>query len=224
MPKILLVEDDPILGRSLALNLKLEGYEVEWAETLQSGFSAFKQNKFDLILLDLGLPDGHGFNLCQEIRSKDKSLPIVILTAQADESSVVEGLNLGASDYVRKPFGLKELAARVRCALRESKSSELPLRFSDLKIFIDQRRAFFGEHELELKRREFDILTYLTDRAEQVVTREALLSKIDQDGEISDRTIDSHVSHLRSHLKGSGISSIHIASIYGVGYRLEKTR
>jgi len=222
MIQILLVEDDPGLARGLQINLELEGYKFFRAENIQQARKLNSENSFHLVILDLGLPDGHGFDFLRDLRTSGSRLPVIILTAQADEDSVVEGLQLGANDYMRKPFGNKELLARIKAILREPQRRERQIRYSDLLILIDQRSARFGETNIELNRREFDILLFLVERADNIVTREALLELFDKDGEIFDRTIDSHVSHLRSKLKKADVQAIKISSVYGVGYRLEK--
>jgi two-component system OmpR family response regulator len=134
----------------------------------------------------------------------------------------VEGLQSGANDYVRKPFGNKELLARVKTVLRDPVPGTPQIRYGDLVVLSEKRKIVYGEKEVDLNRREFDILSYFIDHAESVVTRDALLQMLDKDREIYDRTIDSHVSHVRSRLKQAGITSVQISSVYGVGYRLEK--
>src|SRR4051812_1111987 len=119
MTQLLLVEDDPVLGRGLHVSLELEGYHVNWARDLKSAYLAVDESKPQLIVLDLGLPDGSGLELLKSLRTKGSAVPVVILTAQTDEDSVVVGLQAGANDYVRKPFGNRELHARIRTALRQ---------------------------------------------------------------------------------------------------------
>jgi two-component system, OmpR family, response regulator len=220
MTRILLVEDDPVLGRGLNVNLELEGYQVQWARDLKSAREVAPD--FDLAILDLGLPDGSGLDLLKEIRTRDPQKPILILTAKTDEDSVVEGLQTGANDYIRKPFGNKELLARLQTALKEPQSRGQQLRYGDVTLLPDRRKAMFGTKEIELNRREFDLLRKFIECAENVITREALLQSLDKEGEIFDRTIDSHVSHLRTRLRHAGVDSLQISSVYGVGYRLEK--
>lgn len=222
MSQVLLVEDDPVLGKGVKLNLELDGYNVVWARDLTTAQQENEKQKFQLIILDLGLPDGNGLTLCRRLRDAGSRIPIIILTAQTDEDSVVAGLNSGANDYVRKPFGHRELLARIKTALREPLTRENQIRFGDILILRDQRRAMYGEKEVELNRREFDILCFLVEQGESVVTRERLMNHLDRSGEIFDRTLDSHVSHIRSKLRKAGVASVQISSVYGVGYRLEK--
>jgi len=222
MSTILLVEDDPILGRSLVVSLEIEGYKLTWAKDLRSGLDAESKGQFDLIILDVNLPDGSGLDLCVAVRAKMSRIPIIFLTAKTDESSVVAGFEAGANDYVKKPFGNRELFARIKATLREPVRRDVQLRFGDLLLLTEKRQVFNKELEIDLNRREFDILTVFVQNSETVVTREKLLSFLDKEGEIFDRTIDSHVSHIRSKLKKSGLESLQITSVYGVGYRLEK--
>jgi DNA-binding response OmpR family regulator len=222
MSRILLVEDDPLIGKGVKLNLELDGYAVTWVQCLRDAFEANAKESFNLVLLDLGLPDGNGLTFCEKLRAGGSRLPVVMLTAQVDEDSVVAGLSAGASDYIRKPFGQKELMARIKNILREPVSREDQIRFGEVLLLRDQRRALFGSTDLELNRREYDIFLYLVEHGGAVVTRENIMNRLDKDGEIFDRTLDSHVSHIRAKLKGVGASGIKIASVYGVGYRLEK--
>jgi DNA-binding response OmpR family regulator len=222
MSQILLVEDDPILGRGLKLNLEFDGHQVSWARDLRNATAAESSQPFDLIILDLGLPDGSGLNLCSKLREHGSRIPIIILTAKVDEDSVVAGLTAGANDYIRKPFGKRELLARVRTALHAPTTREDQVRLKDILVLKGQRKVMHGSVEIELNRREFDILSFLIDRAEMVVTREQIMDALDKTGEILDRTLDSHLSHIRRKLRNANVHSIQISSVYGVGYRLEE--
>jgi DNA-binding response OmpR family regulator len=231
--KILLIEDDPVLGRGLCVNLELEGYALRWEKNLSSALSLIKSGSIeqmgliDLVILDLGLPDGSGLRFLKELRavsdSKTAQLPVVILTAKTDEDSVVEGLQSGANDYVRKPFGNRELLVRIQLLLKAPSAKESKIHYSELTASIDERKIWWTDKEIPLNRREFDILCHMIQNAEKVVTRDSLLHTLDKDGEIFDRTIDSHVSHVRSRLRQAGVEAVQISPVYGVGYRLEKT-
>ena len=223
---ILLIEDDPGLGRGLSISLEAEFFKVTWVKTLKSAAEE-NYDQYQLFLLDLNLPDGNGLDFLKKVRIENSRIPIIILTARTHEDSVVEGLLAGANDYVKKPFGHRELLARIRTALRTTSDRETgtnaqELNYGDLSISSTQRKAMYQEQEIELNRREFDILAHFVSRAEAVVTRESLLALFDKDGEIFDRTIDSHVSHIRSKLKKAGVERILISSVYGIGYRLEE--
>lgn len=220
MSHILLIEDDPILGDGLKLNLELEGHRVSWAKSLSDAYQQNDQEKFQLAILDLGLPDGSGLNFCKRVREAGSRLPIIILTAQADEDSVVEGLSFGANDYVKKPFSHRELSARIKASLREPILREDQLRYGNLLLLNDQRRVFVNSEEIVLNRREFDLLKILMAHPGTVVTRESMISQLDSAEEIFDRTIDSHISHVRAKLKKISSCNVKIKSEYGVGYRL----
>jgi two-component system OmpR family response regulator len=223
MVQLLLVEDDPILGRSLHVTLETEGYAVDWVQNLVDARASVRAKKPELFVLDVNLPDGSGYDLLTEIRLERAEVPVILLTAKTDEDSVVRGLSLGANDYVRKPFGQKELLARISSALRApAASGKGPLRYESLAIDLEKRAVKHGERNLDLNRREFDILVHLVRHAESVITRESLLNALDMGGEIFDRTIDSHISHLRARFRKGEVSDVQINSIYGVGYRLEK--
>jgi DNA-binding response OmpR family regulator len=222
MIELLLVEDDPVLGRALQISLEVESYHVTWVRDLKSANLAAEKTKLNLVILDLGLPDGSGITLLKKLRESGSAIPVIILTAKTDEDSVVEGLQTGANDYIRKPFSKKELSARIKTALRELQTRDRQVRFGELILYPDQRRILYNEKEVELKRREYDILCYFIQHAEAVVSREELIGSFDSDSEIYDRTVDSHVSHVRARLKKAGVEGVQISSIYGLGYRLEK--
>lgn len=222
MNKILLLEDDPALGKGLKMGLELEGYQVEWAPDLSTAARLESSQNIDLFILDWNLPDGTGVDFCTKIRTKNASVPILFLTARVSEESAIKAFASGANDFIRKPFGQGELFARVKSALRETALREEQLKFGDLLILIESRKAYFDKREINLKRREFDILSYLVKRSGAVVSRDELINAIGRDGEIFDRTIDSHVSHLRARLKDARADGLQVLSVYGVGYRLEK--
>ena len=219
--KILLVEDDPVLGEGLVLSLTLEGYEVTWAKNFKDGLENFSVKSFHLVVLDIGLPDGLGTNLCREIRSQNREVPIIFLTAKSDEETVVHGLELGANDFVKKPFSHKELMARIRVYFRERYVPATDIKINELMIRPDNRQVFHKDQELGLNRRQFDILSYFATRPDQIITREQLISHLDQGAAIFDRTVDSHLSQLRKILKTHQVNCIQIVPVYGVGYRLE---
>lgn len=220
--RILLVEDDPVLGRSQVVSFELEGYQVTWARDLKAARAANENEKFSLVILDLGLPDGNGLDFLKQLRNEKSRLPVIVLTAKTDEDTVVEALQIGANDYVRKPFSQKELFARVKAVLREPSVRNEQIRFGDLLLLPESRQAMFGDKHIDLNRREFDILLYLTELADTVVTRDRLIEKMD--GEMFDRTVDSHISHLRAKLKKAGLLTVKVSSVYGIGYRIEKVK
>jgi DNA-binding response OmpR family regulator len=219
----MIVEDDPILGRGLTVYLELEGFKITWVKDLKSAQVSVEKTPAELIILDVNLPDGSGLELCTKLRAKGSKTPVVFLTAKTDEDSVVAGFAAGANDYVKKPFGNRELLARVKALLREPVKTEAQLKYGDLTVIPAKRQVFVREMEIDFNRREFDILSVFMRNSEAVVTREALLNALDKEGEIFDRTIDSHVSHIRTKLKKANIESVQITSVYGIGYRLEKS-
>lgn len=219
---ILLVEDDPALARGLQLTLEAEGYSIIRADSLSSAFRENQKEKLGLAILDLSLTDGSGFDFLNKVREGGSRLPIIILTAQSDEDSLVEGLQRGANDYMKKPFSNRELLARIKAVLREPQMRENQTRYGDLLLLHEQRIVKFKDITVEMNRREFDVLFLLIQKVDAIVTREAMMEYIDKEGEIFDRTIDSHISHLRSRLKAAGATNIKISSVYGLGYRLEK--
>lgn len=223
MARVLIVEDDPILGKGLKFTLEKEGYEVLWVDNIAQAQTAIMDRKFDILTLDLQLPDGSGLTLAKWVRAKHPQLPVFMVTASGDEESVVAGFEAGAIDYVRKPFGTKELLARLKVALQTRGGKAFrSVQYGDITIQPEQRTAKFKDQPLDLNRRQFQILCHLIENAEGVVTREGLISVLDKTEEIFDRTIDSHVSLLRSALRKGGVSGIRITSVYGLGYRLEK--
>jgi DNA-binding response OmpR family regulator len=222
MARILLVEDDTNLGKGLKFTLEKEGHEVTWVDSISQAENAVMSKVFDLVTLDLNLPDGSGITLAKWSRKNYPRLPIFMITASGDEESVVAGFEAGAVDYVRKPFSTRELLARLRVALNVRNSNAFrSLQYGDISIQPDQRIAKVGENEVELNRRQFQILCHLVENAEAVVTREALISALDKTEEMFDRTIDSHVSSIRSKLRKAGMKGVQINSVYGLGYRME---
>ena len=219
MSKILLVEDDPQISKSLKINLSLNGFHVSLASSVHEALNQLSENSFHLILMDIGLPDGNGLDLCKTVRETDQDTPILFLSARTDEATVVRGITLGADDYIRKPFGTEELKTRMNKILRRLPSSRF-ISFGDLKIEMDKRMVTIKDKVLSLGRKELEILMVLAKRAGDVVTREAILNSV-QENEIFDRTIDSHMSHLRKKIRDVAGDALQINSIYGVGYRLE---
>lgn len=216
--RVLLVEDDPLISKALSLSLPFAGFVVAVCESFHDGLQTVQQQPFDVILLDVNLPDGDGFNLCRAIRARDAAIPILMLTAKTDEDSAVTGIECGADDYIRKPYGIHELTARM-LRLLEKRKRHLDT-FGSLRIDTAKYLAWTGGNELNLGKREFLILALLVRRNGDVITREEILAATDQDAQIYDRTIDSHLSHLRKKLKLAGACE-QIVPVYGVGYRLE---
>ena len=217
-----IVEDDPILARALQVNLELEGHRVVLNNTLESAKKQLQESSLDFVILDLGLPDGSGFSYLEKIKDEFAHIPVIILSAQSDEDSVVKGLTMGANDFVKKPYSYKELAARMQVVLKKPAAKTNVIEFGGVKVFEQDRLVKYNEVVIDFNRREFDIFFYMMKNAERIISRDSLLQFLDKESEIFDRTIDSHISHLRKNLKKHNVDSIKISSVYGLGYRLEK--
>lgn len=220
MPSILLVEDDPFLGESLKTAVEFEGYKVTWGKNIKDSETLASENQFDLVILDVSLPDGSGLNFCKHLRDNRVSAPIIFLTAQTDEDNVIKGFEMGGNDYMRKPFSQKELMARIHVHLHKRPRSQDQLVFLDLLIQIDQRKVLLNGQPVTLNRREFDILKYMAENPESIITREMIIQRLEGSEDTSDRTVDSHISHIRAKLKKAGAKNIKIKAEYGIGYRL----
>lgn len=213
--RILVVEDEPAILRGLADNLRFESYEVLTAADGESGYRALKEQKPDLVILDLMLPKMSGYDLCRKARAEGISTPVLMLTARGEEADRVRGLDLGADDYVTKPFSLPELLARVRALLRRP-AMAVPdeLRFDDVVVDFRKYEARRGGQPVELTRKEFGILRALAARQGEVLTREELLNQVwGYENYPTTRTVDNHILSLRSKL-GAPLLTIH-----GVGYK-----
>ena len=219
--QVLLVEDDTLIAKSLQMSLPYKGFEVRVCPTFRQGLDAFHAGTFQMVLLDVNLPDGNGVDLCREIRKVNDTIPILMLTARVDEESAVRGIEGGADDYIRKPYGVQELVARMKRLLERKAKSSANLRFGMLQADLKKRMAWVGESPLNLGKKEFEILVLLIKKSGDVVTRNDILDTLGEASEIYDRTIDSHLSHIRKKLKDAGVKNIQIVPVYGVGYRLE---
>jgi DNA-binding response OmpR family regulator len=218
-PGVLLVEDDEAIASGLVRVLQSQGYTVQ---RLARGGTAIAEATPDvgLVILDLGLPDVDGIDVCRALRAARPELAILILTARDQELDVVSGLDAGADDYLVKPFRLSELLARVRAHLRRSAPPDEappPLRAGALTVDVAARRAWLGEQELALRPKEFDLLALLASEAGSAVTRERIMSEVwDLNWHGSTKTLDMHVLSLRQKLGPEAITTLR-----GVGYRLE---
>jgi DNA-binding response OmpR family regulator len=218
--RLLVVEDDESLGRSLVPILVENGYETALARTSTEARAMLQDTRFDLVLLDLGLPDTDGFEFCREISSDQPDLPVIIVTARDSDIDVVVGLDCGAVDYVAKPFSLDVLLARVRAHLRCPRSVDLaaPLVVGELVVSPASHAVVWKGETIDLRNREFDLLVYLCRHVGQVVTRRELFAEIwDVRWENSSKTLDMHIHALRTKVG----AAIEITTVRGVGYRLE---
>jgi len=225
--KILIIEDEPDIRKTLEYNISREGYHVVSASSLLEAKSQIESDSFSLILLDLMLPDGSGLDLCREIKSdKEKSsVPIIILTAKDDEVDKVVGFELGADDYVTKPFSVRELILRMKAVLKrgEKKSDnvEVQRQFGQLSIDTESHEVFVDNNEIILTALEFKLLCQLVDRRGRVQSRDQLLSDVwGYSAEVTTRTVDTHIKRLREKLGSMGK---YVQTIRGVGYKFTRT-
>jgi DNA-binding response OmpR family regulator len=221
--KVLVIEDDPAILRGLADNLKFEKYEVVTATDGEAGYRLQRSENPDLIVLDLMLPRMSGLELCRKLRAEGLQVPILMLTARSEEADRVLGLDLGADDYVAKPFSVRELMARIRALLRRTNSSkELPneLSFGDVEVdflrYVARRRG----KPVEMTRKEFAILRLLAARTGEVVTRDDLLNGVwGFESYPVTRTVDNHIAGLRAKLEADPARPVYIRTVHGVGYK-----
>ncbi len=223
MSVILVVEDEPAILRGLADNLKFESYDVLTAADGEAGYRLLKERKPDLVILDLMLPKLSGYEVCRKARAEGIATPILMLTARGEEGDRVLGLDLGADDYVTKPFSVRELMARVRALLRRSqppKSLPDELRFDDVVVDFRSYEARKGGRLLEMTRKEFSLLRLLAARAGEVLTRDELLNEVwGYEKYPTTRTVDNHIASLRTKLERDPAQPEHLRTVHGVGYK-----
>jgi two-component system alkaline phosphatase synthesis response regulator PhoP len=224
MKKILIIEDEEDLVKGLKLNLADEEYEVDWASDGLEGLRKALQETPDLIILDIMLPKKNGLEVCRELRQKNIGIPIIMLTAKGEEIDKVVGLEIGADDYITKPFSVRELLARLKAHLRRAdrEANTLPRMYSfgDVEIDFAHFKARRKGKELDLTSIEMEILKYLIAHRGEVVTRDDLLDKIwGYDRYPTTRTIDNHILKLRKKIEEDPAHPQYILSVYGGGYR-----
>lgn len=219
-PKILIVEDEEQLARAIALYLRNAGFLTEIALDGQAALEAVQREAPSLIVLDLMLPKVDGWEVCQRIR-KDSQIPIIMLTARVGESARIQGLTLGADDYLEKPFSLRELVARIHAVLRRAaKPSPRLLTSGKLVVDVDKREVHYAHRSIELTRSEFDLLVTLMQHPGRVFSRLQLLEAVHgTTHESFDRAIDSHIKNLRKKIEPDPQNPQFILTVYGVGYR-----
>ncbi|MDO9545755.1 MAG: response regulator transcription factor [Pelolinea sp.] len=229
--KILVVEDEPVLQETLVYNLKHQGYEVDTANNGQAAIDKAKEINPDLILLDIMLPGLDGFDVCRILR-KDMNVPILMLTARDDEIDRVVGLEVGADDYLTKPFSMRELIARVKALLRrvhsmqslntQEDATNIILQFNNLIIDETRHEVKIDDQPLDLKPKEYDLLLYLANHKGHVLSREKMLKDVwgwNYFG--GSRTVDVHVRWLREKIEDNPADPVRIITIRSVGYRFE---
>jgi two-component system alkaline phosphatase synthesis response regulator PhoP len=220
--RILIVEDDDAIREGLDLNLGLEGHAVVAAADGEAALRALENEGFDLVLLDVMLPGRNGFEVLRAIRQRDKDLPVILLTARVDEADKILGLELGADDYVTKPFGLGELRARIRAALRRSnkaQDSSVIATFADVHVDRAAHRVRKASEEVPMTALEFALLVHFLDHPERVLSRESLLRRVWGLEHATLRTVDNFVMRLRAKLEPDPDGPKHFVTVRGVGYR-----
>ena len=225
--RILVVEDEAAIRTGLVDVLVYHGYDVEAAEDGAAGYRMASSGQFDLILLDVMLPGMDGFEICERVRAADRDQAIIMLTAKSDDEDIVQGLSLGADDYVAKPFSVAQLVLRVQAVLRRTRvaaSLESTLAFGDdCSVDLANLSGQRGSETLSFTRREADVLRYLAAHTERAVSREELLNKVwgyAKDLELETRTVDIHVAKLRRKIEPEPASPRWLVTVRGAGYRL----
>jgi DNA-binding response OmpR family regulator len=226
---VLIVDDEPAIVTVIRERLERDGLKVVVARSGAAALTALASEQIDLVILDIGLPDMEGFAVLRRMREQNHDQPVLILTARGDEIDRVVGLELGADDYMVKPFSVRELAARVRAMLRRAAevaqlraqiAQATPPQASGLQIDHPRRRVTFQGKLLELRPREFELLAFLAANPDRVYTREALLRQVwGQDEYLDARTVDVHIRRLRAHLSAIDPEADLIQTEWGVGYR-----
>lgn len=222
MTKILLVEDDGQIASYLGELLRAEGFDTQIAGSKKEASECLLVQAFDLVLLDVSLPDGNGFSICAEIK-REYEIPVIFLTASGDEYSVVAGLDMGADDYIAKPFRPRELISRIRSVLRRCKKEQRILSCGDLKVNVSSATVTKGEKELFLSALEYRLLLILLQNKGQILTRNQLLEEIwDASGEyVNDNTLSVYMKRLREKIEKNPQSPRLLHTIRGIGYRME---
>ena len=223
MTKVLVVEDDPGILRTVADNLRFEQYDVITATDGETAYALHQNEQPDLIVLDLMLPRMSGLELCRKLRTEDVQVPVLMLTARGQEADRVRGLDLGGDDYVTKPFSVPELMARVRALLRRASVSSggpATLKFGQVEIDFGSYTAQRCGRPVVMTRKEFALLRFLASREDTVATRDEILNKVwGMDSYPITRTVDNHISSLRSKLETDPARPAHIQTVHGVGYK-----
>ena len=228
MKKILIIEDEPNIRELILYNLKTNGYDGIAAEDGIMGITMVHREKPDLILLDIMLPGKTGYDICRELRDEGNNTPIIMITAKTEEVDKVLGLEFGADDYISKPFGIRELMARIKAVLRRyevtadtNMSSDTVVSVGDLCMNVECHEVKVGERHIDLTLKEFELLRYLVENRGHVFTRDQLLNNvwgIDYAGET--RTVDVHIRHLRQKLSDGENEEQYIETIRGKGYKV----
>lgn len=227
MSKILIVDDEPAMRQGLADNLEFEGYETAMAANGTEGLEMILSHAYDLVVLDVMMPGMSGFDVCKELRQRNIGVPVILLTAKGEEIDKVLGLELGADDYITKPFSLRELIARIKAILRrtagksEASPADQGVTVGLMTVDFTNYKARLGDKEVKLSHKEFEILHYLWDHKQQVVSREDLLKNIWEYDEFpTTRTVDNFILKLRQKVEKNPNEPETIITVHGVGYKL----
>ena len=223
MPKILIIEDEPDMVLGLRKNLEWDGFEVIAAADGEAGLAGALSERPDLILLDLMLPHLSGLDVCRRLRKSGVNTPVIMLTARGQEIDKILGLEIGADDYVTKPFSVRELIARVRALLRRSAREEPHpdvYRFDDIELNFERHQAQKRGQPLELSPREFGMLKYFLQHRGETITRDQLLDEVwGYDNFPLTRTVDNHIARLRQKIENNPAEPEHIITVHRVGYK-----
>jgi DNA-binding response OmpR family regulator len=227
MSKILIVEDEPDMRTGLKDNLEFEGYEVNFAEDGETGLNNILEGDYDLVLLDVMLPKMSGFDVCKTVRKKGKNIPIILLTAKGEEIDKVLGLELGADDYVTKPFGLRELLARIKAVLRraeekaQSEGKDTFINIGRIEVNFSTYNALEDGLAVQMSHKEFEILNYLWSKKNATVSRDDLLNNVwGYDESPTTRTVDNFILKLRQKIEKDPDHPKIILTVHGIGYKL----
>ena len=218
---ILIIEDDPALLRGLKDNFEAQNYSVQVSRDGEMGLAAALAKPPDLILLDIMLPKMNGFEICRAIRARGLDMPIIMLTAKGQEEDIVRGLELGADDYVTKPFSIRELLARAKAFLRRLQQLDV-VAFGECKLDLTAHKLFRNGREVELTAKEFRLLEFFVNRTGRALTRDQILNAVwGSDIIVNDRSVDRCVTTLRAKIEADPHHPVHIATIRDIGYRFE---
>lgn len=225
MYRILVVEDEQAMLLGLRDNLEFEGYQVDIAEDGTKGYDMIRSGKYDLVLLDVMLPFMSGFDICKKIRSEGVATPIILLTAKGEEIDKVLGLELGADDYMTKPFSLRELLARIKAILRRSINNNITqdetLNIGNIEVNFSNYEALCNGQKVKMSHKEFEFLHFLWDQRNKVVSRDELLDNVwGTDYLPSSRTVDNFILKLRQRIEKDPNEPTIILTVHGVGYKL----
>ncbi len=223
MPRVLIIEDDQIMAIALRDGLESEDYSVEVQSDGPSGLRSAMEKEFDLIVLDVMLPKLSGFDVCKQIRAAGNKVPVIMLTARSLEIEKVQGLKIGADDYITKPFSLMELIARIEAVLRRASREDYSAgtyQFGDVSLDFGKYEATKGGTQLDLSAREFRILKFLIEHRGQVISRDQLLDGVwSPYSSPTPRTVDTHIAQVRQKIETTPNNPQHLITVHGVGYK-----